>query len=121
LATLQSEPWPAARPYRHQTLEGGTAAELTDEVVARFSDAPDPRLSQIMRSLIRHLHAFAVDVRLTQAEWLAGIQFLTATGHKCDDKRQEFIRCPIPSRQDTTPVGSAAPDVRLVAFPSPPA
>jgi catechol 1,2-dioxygenase len=68
-----------------------TAAELTDEVVARFSDAPDPRLRQIMQSLIRHLHAFAVDVRLTQAEWLAGIRFLTATGQKCDDKRQEFI------------------------------
>ena len=68
-----------------------TTAELTEEVVARLSDAPDPRLRQIMQSLIRHLHAFAVDVRLTQAEWLAGIQFLTATGHKCDDKRQEFI------------------------------
>jgi hydroxyquinol 1,2-dioxygenase len=68
-----------------------TAAELTDEVVARFADAPDERLRQIMRSLIRHLHAFAVDVRLTQQEWLAAIRFLTATGHKCDDKRQEFI------------------------------
>ena len=31
------------------------------------------------------------DVRLTEAEWLAGIQFLTATGQKCDDKRQEMI------------------------------
>ena len=28
---------------------------------------------------------------LTEAEWLAGVQFLTATGQKCDDKRQEFI------------------------------
>jgi hydroxyquinol 1,2-dioxygenase len=68
-----------------------TAAELTEEVVARFSDAADPRLRQIMQSLVRHLHAFAADVQLTQAEWLAGIQFLTATGHKSDDKRQEFI------------------------------
>lgn len=68
-----------------------TADELTGEVVARFSDAPDPRLGQVMQSLVRHLHAFAVDVRLTEAEWLAAIRFLTATGHKCDDKRQEFI------------------------------
>jgi hydroxyquinol 1,2-dioxygenase len=42
-------------------------------------------------ALATHLHAFAVDVQLTQAEWLAGIRFLTATGQKCDDKRQEFI------------------------------
>jgi hydroxyquinol 1,2-dioxygenase len=68
-----------------------TAAELTEAVVARFSVAPDPRLRQVMQSLTRHLHAFAVDVRLTQAEWLAAVQFLTATGHKCDGKRQEFI------------------------------
>jgi hydroxyquinol 1,2-dioxygenase len=84
----------AREPVTSSTTGGGrpmTAAELTDEVVARFSDAPDPRLRQIMQSLIRHLHAFAVDVRLTQAEWLAGIRFLTATGQKCDDKRQEFI------------------------------
>jgi hydroxyquinol 1,2-dioxygenase len=68
-----------------------TAADLTEAVVARFADAPDQRLGQIMQSLVRHLHAFAVDVQLTQAEWLAGIRFLTDTGHKCDDKRQEFI------------------------------
>ncbi|HZD73936.1 MAG TPA: dioxygenase, partial [Actinomycetota bacterium] len=68
-----------------------TTAELTEAVIARFSDAPDPRLREIMQSLVRHLHAFAAEVRLTQAEWLAGIRFLTATGHKCDDKRQELI------------------------------
>jgi hypothetical protein len=31
------------------------------------------------------------EVNLTEAEWLAGIHFLTATGQMCDDKRQEFI------------------------------
>ena len=40
---------------------------------------------------MRHLHDFAREVKLTEAEWIAGIQFLTATGQKCDDKRQEFI------------------------------
>jgi hydroxyquinol 1,2-dioxygenase len=30
-------------------------------------------------------------VHLTEAEWLAGIQFLTATGEITDDKRQEFV------------------------------
>src|SRR3546814_9471782 len=44
-----------------------------------------------MPSLIRHLHDFARDVRLTEPEWLAGILFLTRTGHLCSDVRQEFI------------------------------
>ena len=64
---------------------------ITDAVVARLVDTPDPRTRYIVTSLVRHLHAFAREVRLTEAEWLRGIQFLTATGQKCDDKRQEFI------------------------------
>jgi hydroxyquinol 1,2-dioxygenase len=64
---------------------------ITDAVIARLVDTPDPRTRYIMTSLVRHLHAFAREVRLTEAEWLRGIQFLTATGQKCDDKRQEFI------------------------------
>lgn len=66
-------------------------SELTDAVVARFNETPDPRLRQVMTSLVRHLHAFVRDVEPTEAEWLEAIRFLTATGQKCDDKRQEFI------------------------------
>jgi hydroxyquinol 1,2-dioxygenase len=40
---------------------------------------------------VQHLHAFAREVRLTEAEWMAGIEFLTRVGHITDDKRQEFI------------------------------
>lgn len=65
--------------------------ELTDAVLARLEGAADPRLKEIMTSLIRHLHAFIRETEITEDEWLAGIQFLTATGKKCDDKRQEFI------------------------------
>src|SRR5215470_17105050 len=66
-------------------------SNLTDVVVAQLQNAGDARFRAIMESLIRHLHAFARETELTEAEWLAGIRFLTATGHKCDDKRQEFI------------------------------
>jgi hydroxyquinol 1,2-dioxygenase len=66
-------------------------ADLVDRVVRSFDDCPNPRLKQLMTSLVRHLHAFARDVRLTEEEWTAAIQFLTATGHITDDKRQEFI------------------------------
>lgn len=64
---------------------------LTDAVVARLKDANNPRLRQLMTSLVKHLHAFARDVELTEEEWFEAIKFLTATGQKCDDKRQEFI------------------------------
>ena len=68
-----------------------TEDALTDEVVARLEATTDPRLREVMQSLVRHLHAFAKEVRLTDEEWLTGIRFLTATGHMCDDVRQEYI------------------------------
>jgi len=64
---------------------------LTQAVIDRFADTPDPRLKEIATALVRHLHAFAREVRLTEAEWFRGIEFLTATGHQCSDRRQEFI------------------------------
>jgi hydroxyquinol 1,2-dioxygenase len=65
--------------------------ELTAAALGRLAEAVDPRFKQIMTSLIRHLHDFVREVKLTEEEWFAGIQFLTATGQKCDEKRQEFI------------------------------
>jgi hydroxyquinol 1,2-dioxygenase len=67
------------------------ADELAQAVVARMADARNPRFKQVMTALVQHLHAFAREVDLTPEEWMAGIQFLTATGQKCDAKRQEFI------------------------------
>ncbi len=64
---------------------------ITDAVVARFADTPDPRLKQILTSLVKHTHDFVRDVELTQDEWFTAIQFLTRVGQMCDDKRQEFI------------------------------
>jgi hydroxyquinol 1,2-dioxygenase len=64
---------------------------LTDAVVARLKKTKNPRLREIMTAAVKHLHAFARDVNLTEEEWFEGIKFLTAVGQKCDDKRQEFI------------------------------
>ena len=64
---------------------------ITDAVVQSLAATPDPRLKQIMTSLVTHLHDFVRDVAPTEAEWRAGIAFLTATGQMCTDTRQEFI------------------------------
>ncbi len=64
---------------------------VTAEVLASFDATPDARLRALMHSLVRHLHAFARDIRLTGTEWEAAIEFLTRAGHITDSRRQEFI------------------------------
>ncbi|HEY3924591.1 MAG TPA: dioxygenase [Acidothermaceae bacterium] len=64
---------------------------VTEEVVASFDSAQSPRYREVMQSLVRHLHDFVRDVRLTDEEWHEAIGFLTRTGHMCDDRRQEFV------------------------------
>lgn len=65
--------------------------EITAQVLARFDSTPDPRLREIMRALVAHLHAFVSEVGLSEEEWAQAIEILTATGRITDDKRQEFI------------------------------
>ena len=65
--------------------------ELTAKVIASFAGAADERLKYLTQSLTTHLHAFIREVRLTVDEWNTAIEFLTATGHITDDRRQEFV------------------------------
>lgn len=67
------------------------ANPLTEQVVASFANADNSRLREVLQSLVRHLHAFALDVNLSMSEWETAIGFLTQAGHITDDKRQEFI------------------------------
>lgn len=64
---------------------------LTQEVLRRLEATPDARLREVMTSLVRHLHGFAREVRLTQEEWAAGVRFLTECGHATTATRQEWI------------------------------
>lgn len=66
--------------------------EITARAVNSFAHTPDARLRFLLQKLVGHLHQFAREVELSEAEWFKAIQFLTATGQKCDDVvRQEFI------------------------------
>jgi hydroxyquinol 1,2-dioxygenase len=64
---------------------------ITAAVLSRLDQCGDARFKQVMSSLITHLHDFVREVKLTDAEWITAIQFLTDTGKTCTDKRQEFI------------------------------
>jgi hydroxyquinol 1,2-dioxygenase len=72
-------------------MSNNTEEKITQNVLDSMAQAPDTRLKRVMASLISHLHAFIREVELTQEEWALGVQFLTRTGHMCDEKRQEFI------------------------------
>ena len=67
------------------------AQDLAQAVVDRMVDCTEPRFKEVMAALVKHAHAFVREVQLTPDEWMAAIQFLTATGKMCDEKRQEFI------------------------------
>jgi catechol 1,2-dioxygenase len=64
---------------------------LLDNVLATFGNIENARLKEIVAALVRHLHAFADEVKLTHPEWEMGVQFLTACGQKSDENRQEVI------------------------------
>jgi hydroxyquinol 1,2-dioxygenase len=64
---------------------------ITQAFLARLVDMPENRLKTILVNLVQHLHQFARETKLTEEEWMQGIEFLTATGHKCNETRQEFI------------------------------
>ena len=67
------------------------ATGVTEDAVASLHATTDPRLRELLAGLIGHLHDFVRESRLTQQEWEKAIAFLTATGQKCTDTRQEFI------------------------------
>jgi hydroxyquinol 1,2-dioxygenase len=64
---------------------------ITQAVIGRLSECDDPRFKQVMTSLIGHLHDFVREVKLTEAEWITAIRFVTDVGKTCTDKRQEVI------------------------------
>lgn len=68
-----------------------TEENSADVVTGQNVNAKDVRLREVIDAITRHLHAAIKEIEPTQEEWMAGIQFLTKTGHMSDDWRQEFI------------------------------
>jgi hydroxyquinol 1,2-dioxygenase len=64
---------------------------ITEEVLKRYGDTPNPRLRELMLSLIKHIHGFAKEVKLTAEEWAFTMSFLEETGKWCSPGRNEFM------------------------------
>lgn len=68
-----------------------TKDNITDVFMGYFGPDTDPRLREVMGSLVRHLHDFAKEVNLTHAEWQKGVAFLEWAGEISDKERHEFV------------------------------
>ncbi|MEM6637300.1 MAG: dioxygenase [Pseudomonadota bacterium] len=68
-----------------------TKENITDVFMGYFGDQTNPRLREVLGSLVAHLHAFAKDVGLTHEEWRKGIAFLEEAGEISDKERHEFV------------------------------
>ena len=92
---MSDAPGDTALPNRSTpTRPGGelfTEERSAEVVAASFANTPDPRLKQVLTSLVHHVHAFVKDVELSEEEWGIAVDFLTRTGQTCTDVRQEFI------------------------------
>lgn len=82
---------PLVPPVEVSAPQAAREQALVQTVVDSFDHADDPRLKLVMQTLVRHLHAFMREVRVTEDEWREAIAFLTAAGDMTDDRRQEFV------------------------------
>ena len=64
---------------------------ISDVFMSYLGADVNPRLREVMQSLVNHLHAFAKDINLTHEEWNKGIEILERSGEISDEKRHEFI------------------------------
>jgi protocatechuate 3,4-dioxygenase beta subunit len=76
-------------PYSDGIIED--TASVTPVVLAAMAGAPNPRLREIMASLVRHLHDFTREVRLTEAEYDIAINMLNRIGQATNDAHNEGI------------------------------
>jgi hydroxyquinol 1,2-dioxygenase len=78
-------------PERRTQTESTTPEQITARVLASFDGCGDERLRELMQALVRHLHGFVSEVKLSPSEWTGAIELLTRTGHITDEHRQEFV------------------------------
>lgn len=65
--------------------------QVTDAALAIMQRTADPRLRQIMVSLVRHLHGFVREVRLTEDELQAAAAILNEMGKLSSDTHNEMV------------------------------
>jgi catechol 1,2-dioxygenase len=65
--------------------------DVTAAVLAVMEQTKNPRLRQIMLSLVKHLHGFVRDVRLTEAEFREAAALIAELGQRTTDTHNEVV------------------------------
>jgi hydroxyquinol 1,2-dioxygenase len=69
----------------------GSEKDVTKAVLSELNRAPNPRLREVMSAFIRHLHDFAREVKLTEAEFQAAIGYIVALGQHTNETHNEAV------------------------------
>lgn len=68
-----------------------TERELTPAVLAVMHQTSDPRLREILVALVKHLHAFVREVKLSEVEFRKATAILNEIGQLQTDSHNEFV------------------------------
>jgi hydroxyquinol 1,2-dioxygenase len=68
-----------------------TEQDVTKAVLSELEGAADPRFKEVMSALVRHLHDFAREVKLTEAEFQAAIRTIVAVGQHTTPSHNEAV------------------------------
>ncbi|ARQ10363.1 catechol 1,2-dioxygenase protein [Rhizobium etli] len=68
-----------------------TESELTPAVLAAMNRTADPRLRNILVAMVKHLHAFVREVRLSEVEFREATAILNEIGQLQTDSHNEFV------------------------------
>src|SRR5438045_9549398 len=66
-------------------------ATVTAAVVGAFGRTADPRVREILLALVRHLHGFIREVRLTEREFQEATRLIAAMGQRTTDSHNEVV------------------------------
>lgn len=65
--------------------------EVTTAVLSEVARTPDPRTREILSALVRHLHDFAREVKLTEKEFREGCAIVAELGRRTNESHNEVV------------------------------
>lgn len=87
--TIEAQTMATSSKLASRPAEEGLGQEFTQQVKNSFGPKTDPRLREIMSSLIQHLHDFARETELTVDEWMSAVKMINWAGQMSNDRRNE--------------------------------
>ncbi|MCY3751258.1 MAG: catechol 1,2-dioxygenase, partial [Gammaproteobacteria bacterium] len=68
-----------------------TREQVTEAVLSELQRVKDARLREVLSAAVRHLHEFAREVQLSEAEFRRGCAILARAGQLTDKSHNEVV------------------------------